>query len=276
MGIEVSFELLKSSILALRAAWPNSAHLFEVRLLWSICICGAIGPLGSLFLLVDIACDIYDADASIEFLLGVQEYIVLLRLDLLEALNPLGCTLNDCVCNGFFHQVDLALPDQFHMRVGQRNLQLRLVVFSQAAKILSLVAARGGRRLLHRWEDEEGVAFGAEVEVLAEGADDQELSISFHLQKVVLLFPDEWDALELAQSVPLSYTLRLRLLHSLLSQHKVENQLFAPENDALDHVERQHAQAVQNVDAFFEEWDISFAISLLSFVHNLAKLSNLR
>ena len=162
------------------------------------------------------------------------------------------------------------------MHIGQRNLQLRLVVLSEAAQVLGLVAAWGGGRLLHRWEDQEGVAFGAEVEVLAEGADDQELSISLHLQKVVLLLPDEWDALELAQSVPLSYTLRLRLLHSLLSQHEVENQLFAPEDDALDHVERQHAQAVQNVDAFFEEWDISFAISLLGFVHNLAKLTDLR
>ena len=113
-----------------------------------------------------------------------------------------------------------------------------MVVFSQAAKILGLVAARGGRRLLHRWEDQEWVAFGAEVEVLAEGTDDQELSISLHLQKVVLLLPDERDALELAQSVSLSYTLRLRLLHSLLSQHKVENQLFAPEDNALNHVKR--------------------------------------
>ena len=113
-----------------------------------------------------------------------------------------------------------------------------MVVFSESAQILCLVATRGGRRLLHRWEDQEWVAFGAEVEVLAEGANDQELSISLHLQKVVLLLPDEWDALELAQSVPLSYTLRLRLLHSLLSQHEVENQLLSPEDDALDHVER--------------------------------------
>ena len=124
LSIEVSLELLKCSILALRAAWSDSAHLFEVRLLWSIRIRGAIGPLSSLFLLVDIASDIHDADASIIVLFAAHENIVLLRLDLLEALNPLGGALDDGVCNGFLHQVDLALPDQFHMRVGQRNLQL--------------------------------------------------------------------------------------------------------------------------------------------------------
>lgn len=124
LGIEVSLELLKCSILTLRAAWSDSAHLFEVRLLWSIRIRGAIGPLSSLFLLVDITSDIHDADASIIVLFAAHENIVLLRLDLLEALNPLGGALDDGVCNGFLHQVDLALPDQFHMRVGQRNLQL--------------------------------------------------------------------------------------------------------------------------------------------------------
>ena len=122
LRIEISLELLECSILALRAAWSNSAHLFEVCLLGGISISGAIRPLSCLFLLVDIASDIHHADASIIVLFA--EDIVLLRLDLLEALNPLGGTLDDGVCNGFLHQVDLALPDQFHMRVGQWNLQL--------------------------------------------------------------------------------------------------------------------------------------------------------
>ena len=274
--IQVSLELLESSILALRAARPNCAHLFEICLLRSISVGGAVGPLRSLLLLVNIACDIHNTDPSVVVLFAALEHIVLLRLDLLEAFNPLGSALDDGVCNGFLHQVDLALPDQFHMRVGQRNLQLRLVVLSEAAQVLGLVAAWGGGRLLHRWKDQEGVAFGAEVEVLAEGADDQELSIRLHLQQVVLLFPHERDALEFAKGVSLSNALRLRLLHSLLGQHEVEDQLLAPEDNALDHIEREHAQAVQNVDALFEQWNISFAVSLLGFVHNLAKLTDLR
>lgn len=63
-----------------------------------------------------------------------------------------------------------------------------------------------------------------------------------------MLFPDEWDALEFAKTVSLG--LQAGMLH-WLSQHEVKHELFAPKNDALDDIEGEHAQAVQNVDALF-------------------------
>ena len=48
-----------------------------------------------------------------------------------------------------------------------------------------------------------------------------------------MLLPDEGDALELAERVALR--LRISLL-VLLSQHKVEDELLAPQDDALHHV----------------------------------------
>ena len=45
-----------------------------------------------------------------------------------------------------------------------------------------------------------------------------------------------------------------------LGQHEVEDELLAPEYDALDDVEREHAQAVQDIDALLEKTCIGPAV----------------
>jgi hypothetical protein len=39
----------------------------------------------------------------------------------------------------------------------------------------------------------------------------------------------------------------------MLRGHIIKNELFAPLNDTLDHIQRQHAQRVQNIDTFIQE-----------------------
>lgn len=61
-----------------------------------------------------------------------------------------------------------------------------------------------------------------------------------------------------------------------LRQHKVEDQLLPPQDDTLDHVEGEHAQAVQNVDALFEQGHVCLVITRLGLLHDHAKLNHLR
>ena len=65
-------------------------------------------------------------------------------LVLLRFLDSLRGALDDGVGDGFLHQVDLALPDQLHVRVRQRNQQLLLALFAQPSLPL-LVGCGAGR-----------------------------------------------------------------------------------------------------------------------------------
>ena len=104
-----------------------------------------------------------------------------------------------------------------------------------------IVAAGCGKTLLRRGEDEEGVRLRAEVEVLGEGAANEEACVALHLQQVVLCLPHERYALELAKSVPLvlllTHELPLGRLLICLRQHEVKDELLSPKYDTLDHVE---------------------------------------
>ena len=129
-------------------------------------------------------------------------------------------------------------------------------------------------------EDQEGVRLGAEVEVLGEGARDEEPRVRLHLQQVVLALPDERNALELTQRVPLlDLLVEPREAHVRLRQHEVEDQLLAPADYALDDIEAQHAQTVQNVDTLFEKGHIGFVAidtaSLVVILDDLAQFNDL-
>ena len=93
--------------------------------------------------------------------------------------------------------------------------------------------------LFSRWENEERVRLGREVEVFAEWWRDQEESIVLHFEKVVLLFPHEWNAFELSKGIPLHklYVSELSLRLVSLRQHEVENELLSPEDNALNNVQ---------------------------------------
>ena len=65
------------------------------------------------------------------------------------------------------------------------------------------------------------------------------------------------------------------LLRVALGQQEVENQLFAPLDDALNDVETKHTQTVQDVDTFIEESWFNTSLSFLNLHKNLAELVNL-
>mmetsp|Transcript_43605 Transcript_43605/g.57770 ORF Transcript_43605/g.57770 Transcript_43605/m.57770 type:complete len:303 (-) Transcript_43605:758-1666(-) len=276
LSIQLSFELLKT-VLALTATRADSAHFLQVHLLRGL-VTGAIGPLSCLLLLIDIALDVDYTDSIIILLLlaSGKNLSMFLGANLLKRLDSLSRALYNRISNGFFHQIDLALSNKLHVSVRKWDLQLLCVVLSQAAQCFGLVGARGGSALLHGGEDEEGVALRAEVEVLPERAHYQERCVSLHLQEVVLLLPYERDAFELSQRVSLYLrALDLRLLlgttpSSLLGEHEIENELLSPQDDAFDHIKRQHAQAVQDVDAFFQEGHVRPPVHRLSLLNNLA------
>ena len=91
--------------------------------------------------------------------------------------------------------------------------------------------------MFHRRKNEERVRLWAEVEILCKGALNQEGSINLHLEKVILLLPNKGNAFKFAQSVSLRMDIgRWRHLVVRLSQHKVENQLLSPQDDALYNV----------------------------------------
>lgn len=131
------------------------------------------------------------------------------------------------------------------MRVGERDQYfLDLAVDSAGAS-----GAGHSAHLLGGGEHEEGVRLGAEVEVFSETAGHQELGVSFQLEQVVLAFPRERDDFEFSKVL----LLRLRVGSVLHGAHVVENELLAPLDHALDHVEREHPQTVQDVGALVEE-----------------------
>jgi len=88
------------------------------------------------------------------------------------------------------------------------------------------------------------------------------------------MLPNEGDALKFAQTVSLRGLLVGRL--GRLCEHKVENKLFAPQDDAPDHVQRQHAQTVQNVYALIEQCPVCPSLHLLGFGNDLAQFLHLR
>ena len=92
----------------------------------------------------------------------------------------------------------------------------------------------------------------------------QERCVALHLEQVVLLLPHEGDALELTQRVALGLLLCEWASEPglvTLCQHKVEDELLPPQDDALDHVEREHAETVEDVDALLEQRHVRLAVS---------------
>ena len=96
--------------------------------------------------------------------------------------------------------------------------------------------------------------------MLAKWGIHKELRIRFDFNQVVLALPDKWNAFKFSQCVPLSHLNRSSVnnLSVLLSgiglgEQKVENELFAPLDNALDHVECEHAETVEDVDALLQQ-----------------------
>jgi len=122
--------------------------------------------------------------------------------------------------------------------ICERDQKFLDVAFSKTSKCLGLTRSswRVGA-LFHRRKNEERVRLWAKVEILRKGAQNQEGSIHLHLEEVILLLPNKWNAFEFAQSVSLRIDIG-RWCHLIvrLSQHKIENQLLAPQDDALDDV----------------------------------------
>ena len=75
---------------------------------------------------------------------------------------------------------------------------------------------------------------------------DQKARIPFHLDQIVHVFPYKRNAPEFAKRVSLALLgalpqAHLRVLLGLvLSQHEIQNEPLAPENDLLHDVQRQH------------------------------------
>ena len=108
----------------------------------------------------------------------------------------------------------------------------------------------------------------------------EEACVCFHLEQIVLALPDERDALELAESVPLlNLLVDPREAHVCLSEHEVEDELLSPANDALDYIETEHTQTVQDVDALFEKRHVGliaiYTAALDVLLHDRAQLYDL-
>ena len=78
--------------------------------------------------------------------------------------------------------------------------------------------------------------------------------VALHLKEVVFVFPDKWDILELLDIIfrsSISHHWRLRLL--LVRQQEIIDQLLPPLNDASDHVQGEHPERVEDVDALVQK-----------------------
>lgn len=172
---------------------------------------------------------------------------------------------DDGLCHCLFHEVDLTLTDQLHVGVSQRNQNFLLLL----ARCPPPTTAGHAAQLLRRGKDEEGVRLHTEVKVLCKAGCQQEMCVCFQLEQVVLRLPYKRHQFEFSQ------VLLAGGGPVLLRRHKVENQLLAPLNHALDHVEAQHAQRVQDVDALVQQWRLDLALGV-NLAQHVRKLMNLR
>lgn len=60
----------------------------------------------------------------------------------------------------------------------------------------------------------------------------------------------------------------------MLRGHIIKNELFAPLNDTLDHIQRQHTQRVQNIDTFVQEGRLDL-ICLVDLSQDILQLMDL-
>lgn len=147
-------------------------------------------------------------------------------------------------------------------------------MLSESAQGFRLVGTWRIHTLLRRRKHKERIRLRTEVEVLGERTTDEERGVTFHLKEVVLLFPDEGDALKFTEGVPLG--LRRHLTCLPLRQHEVEDELLPPQDDALDHIEGKHAQAVQNIDALFKQGHVRLVFTRMGLLYDSAQFYNLR
>ena len=112
-------------------------------------------------------------------------------------------------------------------------------------------------RSFHRGHNEEWVIFIGEGEVAVEmGGEQHHRGVLLHLEQVVLVLPNERHVFEL-----LDVVLGGQSTHSVLvGQQEIVDKLFSPLDDALDHVQRQHSQRVQDVHALVEKLGVALLV----------------
>ena len=139
-----------------------------------------------------------------------------------------------------------ALSNELHVRICERYQKFLGVTFSKTSKRFSLTWSTWCvSALFHRRKNEKRVRLWTEVEVLRKWAQNQEGCINLHLEEVILLLPNKWNAFEFAQSVSLGLDTGLWWHFIIrLSQHKVEYKLLTPQDNAFNNVQGKHAQAV--------------------------------
>ena len=164
--------------------------------------------------------------------------------------------LDNLISDCFLHEVHLTLPDNLHKlilqwygQLGDRlatvacrpdRIQLELhttLELLEASSPATLSQARGTS--LHGRMNEEGIILVAKVEVTREVRRVEHVrSVALHLEKVVLVLPDEGRVLELLDVV----LVRAHLIVLLRRQQEVVDELLAPLDDAAHDMKRKHAQ----------------------------------
>ena len=188
-----------------------------------------------------------------------------LRCQIIKLAKGLICLSNDWFSYCFLHQVNFTLSYQFHVSVSKRYQHFLCLVCSP-----SVASSRNTCNLFCRRENKERIRLHTEVEVLSEWRTNQELYIRFNFEQVVLLLPNKRHYLELSQTV-----LLWRCWPVLLSWHVVENKLLSPLNDALNNIQTQHTQGVQNVDTFVQQCRLNLTLRV-NFLKHSSQLMNLR
>lgn len=98
-----------------------------------------------LLVLLHVAVDVNDTAirlAYVALLVCLRRLMIVLVCLLLRLFDSLRCALDDGVRDGFFHEVDLALANQFHVRVGQWDQQLLLALLAKSFLLQVCVAWR--------------------------------------------------------------------------------------------------------------------------------------
>ena len=131
--------------------------------------------------------------------------------------------LHNLIGDGFFHQINFTLADDFHQLVLQRNDQLLipnilllvLVASSESLQSSSTTALRNKGSLVRfdRWMYQERIVLVWEVEVLDKmGLVKHPRRVRFHFEKIVFILPNEWNVLELLNVVLWSHSIYLWII----------------------------------------------------------------
>jgi hypothetical protein len=100
--------------------------------------------------------------------------------------------------------------------------------------------------------------------VLAELRMTEEESVALHFKKMVLTLPDKRNTLEFTEVVPILLGL-MTVRGVRRGQQEAVNQLFPPLNNALDHMEREHSEGMQYVDALIKHLGVESLVDFSLF-----------